>query len=729
MADQPAPETSRRHTKTRRVRTPTILQMEAVECGAAALGIILAHHGRWIPLEELRIECGVSRDGSKASHMVKAARRFGLKAAGYTCEPDELRTMPLPMIVFWNFNHFVVVEGFGKGKVHLNDPAQGPRVVSDQEFDESFTGVVLVFEKTPAFERGGHKPDLFHALVRRLRGSEGALLYAVLAGLGLVVPGLVIPTFTRIFVDDVLIGGLNGWLKPLLVGMAVAAVLRSVLTWLQGACLLRLETKVSVSSSSRFLSHVLRLPLVFFYQRFAGEIGSRVRLNDTVAQLVAGEFAATIISIITVVFYAAVMLAYDVVLTLLAIAFAVANLVALRYVSRKRVDENQKLLRARGQLIGASMGGLQMIEDLKATGAESDFFANWAGRYANMINAEQRLGVYNAFLLAVPLLLDGFGVAALLAIGGYRVIEGHMSLGMLVAFQSLAASFAAPMSQLVGLGSSLQEVRGDMARLDDVLRYETDPHAVDTLGETAPAATVRLAGHLELRDVTFGYSRFEPPLIEGLNLVLRPGERVALVGGSGSGKSTIARLVAGFFEPWEGAILFDGQPRHDVPRRVLNDSLAFVDQEIFLFAGTIRDNLTLWDTTAAEEKLLQAARDACIHDDVAVRRDGYDGETEEAGANFSGGQRQRLEIARALVNEPTILVLDEATSALDAGTEKRIDDHLRRRGCTCLIVAHRLSTIRDCDEIVVLERGKVVQRGTHESLKDVEGPYARLVEL
>lgn len=730
MAD-PIPEdpTRSRRATSKRVRTPTLLQMEAVECGAAALGIVLGYYGRHVPLEELRIECGVSRDGSKASNMVKAARRYGLSTRGLVKEPDELRSLPLPLIVFWNFNHFLVVEGFRNDQVYLNDPSSGPRVVSAEEFDYSFTGVAIVLQPTPSFTPGGDKPAMLPALLKRLRGSESALLYAVLTGVLLVIPGLVIPAFTRVFVDDVLLGNMKEWLTPLLIGMGVAAAMRAALSWLQQAVLLRLEAKIALTSSSRFFWHVLRLPMQFFYQRFPGEIGSRVQINDRVAQLLTGQLATTIISVITVIFYGAVMLAYDVVLTLLGVSFITLNIVALRYVSRRRVDENRKLQRARGQLVGVSMGGLQMMEDLKATGSEADFFTDWAGRYAKSITAEQQLGTLTAYLTAVPPLLDALNVAAILVVGGFRVMDGYLSLGMLVAFQSLMASFTGPVNQLVNLGSTLQEIEGDVNRLDDVLRYQVDPRVSDGAEDDhRPRTVVQLTGRLELRNVTFGYSRLEPPLIENFSLTLQPGERVALVGGSGSGKSTVAKLVAGLFEPWTGDILFDGQPRDQIPRSVLINSLGLVDQDIFLFGGPLRNALTMWDSTVPEANVIRAARDARIHDDVVQRQDGYDGIIDEAGANFSGGQRQRLEIARALVNNPTMLVLDEATSALDASTEKLIDDALRRRGCTCLIVAHRLSTIRDADEIVVLDHGKVVERGTHEELRSQAGLYAKLIE-
>jgi NHLM bacteriocin system ABC transporter peptidase/ATP-binding protein len=511
--------------------------------------------------------------------------------------------------------------------------------------------------------------------------------------------------------------------------MGATAVVTMAIVWLQQHYLLRFETALALDSSAKFFWHVLRLPVEFFAQRYAGEIGNRVELNDRIARLLAGDLATTLLGVMVIAFYAVLMMQYDIVLAALAVGTALLDVAALRYVSRLRTDMNQRLLQDRGKAMGTAMGGLQTIETLKATGAESDFFARWSGQQAKVVNAHQRLQLATELLGAVPPLLLALDTALVLGLGALRVMDGHLTMGMLVAFQSLVLLFLAPVNRLVVLGGTLQEVRGDMARLDDVLRAPTDRGIADDVSATTCSEGVpaKLAGELELRGVSFGYNRLEPPLIEDFDLVLSPGSRVALVGSSGCGKSTVAKLVSGLYEPWSGEILFDGRPRSAIPRDVLINSLGVVDQEIFMFEGSVRDNVSLWDATISERELARAGRDACIHDEVTARAGGYASRVAEAGSNFSGGQRQRLEIARALAGDPSILVLDEATSALDPATEKAIDESIRRRGCTCLMVAHRLSTIRDCDEIIVLDRGRIVERGTHDELRAIGGRYSALI--
>lgn len=713
----------------RRAKTPTVLQMEAVECGAAALSAVLGYFGTFIPLEELRVACGVSRDGSKASHILRAARSYGLEAKGFRLEPASVRDLTMPVIVHWNFNHFLVVEGFNGDTVYLNDPASGPRTVSIDEFDESFTGVVLTFSKGEQFKREGKRPNTLKILRQRVAGSETAVAFVVLASLALVIPGLLLPAFVRIFVDFYLVAGHHNWLIPLLLGMLATAVVRSLLTWMQQSYLLRLETKLSLLSASQFFWHILRLPIEFFTQRSAGDINSRIGQNDRIAQLLSGELATSLMNVILIVFYALLMFRYSVILTALGIGVAVLNFITLQMVSRQRQDINLRLIKDQGKLSAATFSNLQLIETLKSTGNEADAFSSWAGYQAKANNALQQFGATNQVLNVMPGVLAQLSNILILVVGSLLIIDGQMSVGSLVAFQSLMSSFLAPVNQMVQLGGQLQEVTGTIQRLDDVLKYEPDPQ-VQFVPDTAVAVQngAKLSGRLHIRDLTFGYSKLAKPLIEHFNLEIEPGMRVALVGGSGSGKSTIARLIAGLYVPWEGQILLDGTERHQLPRHLLNNSLRIVDQQIFMFEGSVRDNLTMWDKNIPEEQIVQAAKDAHIHLEVAGRPGGYDSEVQENGRNFSGGQRQRLEIARALVSNPSILILDEATSALDPVTEQIIDDNLRRRGCTCLIVAHRLSSIRDCDEIIVLESGVVVERGSHDSLWRKNGAYTKLLK-
>jgi NHLM bacteriocin system ABC transporter peptidase/ATP-binding protein len=718
-----------RSIKTSRfVSTPTVIQMEAAECGAAALDMVLAYYGRFVPLEQLRVECGVSRDGSKASNIIRVARSYGLIANGFRKETDELKELDFPVIVFWNFNHFVVVNGYDRDRWHLNDPAVGPRKVSAKDFDESYTGVCLTFELGPQFEPGGHKPSVVQALKSRAQGLGGPLLYAVAAGVGLAILGLVIPSFLRVFIDEYLVDGNQYWMRPLLWAMGLTLILQAVLTWLQQNVLLRLELKFAISTSSGFLSHVFRLPTQFFAQRFAGEVGSRVLLNDRVAELLSGQVATNALHLMMAAFFIAVMFTYDIALTLVGVGIAATNLLFLRYVSRKRKDLNKRMLQEQGKMLGFSMSGVQIIETVKAMGVEADFFAKWAGYQAKAVTSGLEMARYTQYLNIVPQFLIGVNIAVVLGLGALRVMQGWMTMGELVAFQALMTSFMTPVNNLVNLGGQLQDIEGDLQRLDDVLHHDLDPVLAES--EQAlqdPEAPVKLSGRLELRNVTFGYSRLEDPLIRDFSLTMQPGSRVAIVGRSGSGKSTIVKLVVGLYETWDGEILFDGKPLRMIPRLVMANSLAMVDQDILMFEGTIQDNLTLWDDLIPEEAVVRAARDACIHDAVSARPQGYESMVEEGGVNFSGGERQRLEIARALVGNPRIIILDEATSALDPLTEKLIDDNIRRRGCTCLIVAHRLSTIRDSDEIIVLDRGEVAQRGTHEELCAVDGPYLRLI--
>lgn len=713
------------------VKVPTVLQMESVECGAAALSIILGHFGKFVPLEKLRIACGVSRDGLKATNIIKAAKQFGLEAKGFAKSVEKLMQIETPAIIFWNFNHFLVLEGFAKNKVYLSDPAQGRYHVTYQEFDEAYTGVVLTFKPTEHFEKGNEKRGLMASLASRIANSKLSIAYIILASLFLVIPGLVIPSFIQVFIDKYLVNGHADFVMPLLLTMGAVFVINAVLVYLQQYYLLRLETKLALTTSSKFLWHVFHLPISFFTQRHSGEIGDRVSLNDKVARLLSGDLANAALNVIIVLFYAALMLSYDVPLTLIGIGMAALNVIALKIVSRARKDGSRLLGNETGKLLGTTVSGISMIETLKASGRENDFFTNWIGYLAKVTNAQQALGWLTIRLNVLPPLITSLTSTLILGIGALRIMDGEMTLGALVSFTYLMGNFISPVNQLVSAGTLLHETESDMGRIDDVTNYEVDEQFKDastTKNNQNVAVHTKLVGYFEMKNVTFGYNTTMPALVENFNLKLKPGSRVALVGGSGSGKSTVAKIASGLYPLWSGEVLFDGKPKDDIPRHVLTSSLAVIDQEVLVFNGTIKENISFWDSMIPDKHIIQSARDAAIHDTISERKDAYDSSVMEGGANFSGGQRQRLEIARALATNPSILIMDEATSALDPTAEKTVMDNIKKRGCTCLIVAHRLSTIIDCDEIIVMEYGKVVERGTHQELMAKNGVYAHLIE-
>ncbi|GHG92827.1 NHLP family bacteriocin export ABC transporter peptidase/permease/ATPase subunit [Streptomyces rubradiris] len=721
-AKRPAPK-----SRTGRTRTPTVLQMEAVECGAASLAMVLAHYGRHVPLEELRIACGVSRDGSRASNLLKAARGYGLTAKGMQMDLAALAEVRAPAILFWEFNHYVVYDGMGRrlGRrgVYVNDPAKGRRFVPMEEFDGSFTGVVLVLEPGEGFARGGRRSGVLGAMPARLRGTAGTLPAAVLASLLLVAVGAAVPALSRTYIDTFLIGGQTSLLGVLFTSMAACVLLTLVLTWLQQANLLHGRIISSTLSSARFLRHLLRLPVTFFAQRSPADLVQRLQSNDQVAETLARDLAAAGVDAIVVVLYAVLLYTYDPQLTFVGIAVALLNVVAMRLVVRLRATRTAKLRADTARLTTTSYTGLQLIETLKATGGEDGYFRKWAGQHATTLEEQQRLGVPSAWLGVVAPTLATFNSALILWIGGLRAVEGHISVGLLVAFQALVARFTAPLTRLNGVAGRIQDFAADVARLKDVENFRTDPLYARPGGDSAR----RLHGHVELENITFGYSPLDKPLLTGFDLTVGPGQQVALVGGSGSGKSTVSRLISGLYTPWDGVIRIDGRRLEDIPRGALAASVSFVDQDVFLFEGSVRDNVALWDPSIPDEAVVEALTDAALYDVVMRRPGGIHSRVEQDGRNFSGGQRQRLEIARALVRRPSILVLDEVTSALDAETELVVMDNLRRRGCACVVIAHRLSTVRDSDEIVVLEHGTVVERGRHEELVARGGAYAALV--
>ena len=709
-----------------RWRTPSILQLEALECGAAALAMILAYHGRRVPLEELRVVCGVTRSGSKASSLVRAGQHYGMEARGFRRELDELHDAPLPAIIHWNFNHYVVLEKIGRTRVFINDPAEGPRAVDLTAFSNAFTGIVLTFTPTRDFVAGGFSDTLMHAIGRRLRGSRSALAYVLLASLCLVLPGAAIPALTLVFVDRVLVEHLDGWVGPLLVGMALTALLRGALTWVQQRTARRLAAKLAVTMTVGFVWHLLHLPRTYFAQRFSGDIAARVTANETVAAFLSGPVPVMLSGVVTACAYLAVMACYDPVLTAAGLALLMVNAAVLALTRRRREDLSRRLTMLDGRTSAIAVDLVQSVETIKAGGLEQSSFARWAGFHARALSAEQELARWSALFTVIPVLVQALTMAAVLGWGSFEVICGKLSVGALVAVQSLVVSIGEPIAAIAGFSGRVQSIKTELARLDDVLRHSRDPLRDGEPPRTDGRRAV-VAGALTLNAVTFGHGRLDPPLIEDFSLAIPQGMRVALVGASGSGKSTIGALACGLLHPWSGSVAIGGVVIETLAPETVAASVAYVDQDVFLFEGSLRDNLTLWDVDIPDEVLERALRDAMILEDVAARPGYLDCVVDEGGRNFSGGQRQRIEIARALVGNPALLILDEATAALDPVVEQRIDDNLRRRGCACLLIAHRLSTVRGCDEIVVLDAGRIAERGTHEALMARAGVYRALI--
>lgn len=714
-----------------KVKTPTTLQMEALECGAASLSMVLGYYKKFIPLEMLRVDCGVSRDGTKASNILKAARKYGLECRGMRYDLTDLSEVQFPAIIFWNFNHFVVLEGFKKDKAYINDPALGKRVISFEEFDYSYTGVALEFKKGENFTPGGRKDSILPKIHSRIKDYKLILSFLLLICLLMIIPGFVAPSFSRFFIDHILVGGSKKMLKPLLFAMGVTTFFNFLLNYLQKRYLLYFQTKLSLSSSAKFIDHLFRMPADFFVQRMPGELFNRLASNANIAGLISEKFLSLVINIIKAVFFAVLMFFYDWVLAVISIFSIGLNILSLKLSSEGIKNGTFKIQLEKGKLDGLTMSGIAMIESLKASGSENDFFQQWSGQQAKVVQENQKISKTTQLLGLIPTTLNAIVDLLILAVGALRVMDGHITIGMLIAFQMIQSNFSEPIASLSDLIKDILSSSADMRRVDDVMEYPAVKKFRDDFENSKEASLkpiAKLNGTISLRDITFGYSRLAPPLISGFNLELTPGKRIALVGGSGSGKSTIGKLVSSLYEPWEGEILYDGKPLNEIERNQFAASVSIVDQNISLFSGTIRDNITMWNSTIPEATYIQAAKDALIHDVIISRPEGYFSEIHEGGTNFSGGQRQRLEIARALANEPRILIMDEATSALDPITEKVVDENIRRRGCTSIVIAHRLSTIRDADEIIVLDHGVPVQRGTHEELVEQDGLYKELIK-
>ena len=714
-------------------KVPVILQMEALECGAASLAMIFAYYKKFIPLERLRLECSVSRDGCNAKNILVAARHNGMVAKGFSYNDiDALKEeIDFPAIIHWNFNHFVVLCGFKGKNAILADPASGIRKVEMEEFKKSFTGIVLTFEPGEDFVADGSKQSVVKFLLKRLNGAIIPLAFIVIIGFLLSITGSVSSIFSKIFADYILVGTDKTVMMPLMMAMGSVLVIDFVLNSLQSIYLLKIQGKMSINSGTMFMWHVLRMPVEFFAQRYAGDISSRQDSNDSIAASICQTVAPIVLNIVMAIVYLILILYYNWYMSLIGISVAVINMVVIKLIANKNENDNKALSRESGQVYGNTVAGVSMIETIKSSGSEAAFFQKWIGYQTKYTNAIERLGERNAYISLIPPMLTSFANTAILFLGVYNILIGNFTIGTLSAFQGFLGQFLAPVNSLAGIGSQIQALSGETAKIEDVLNYK--PDVIIDLNETDDPSFKnkkfkKLTGEVEIKNLSFAYSPLAEPLIKDLNVSVKKGGMIAFVGGSGSGKSTVAKLIAGLYEPREGEILFDGKKRTEIDRTVFRSSLSMVDQEIAMFQDTIRNNITMFDDSIPDDVLIEACKDACIHEDIIQREGGYDHILTEGGKDFSGGQRQRFEIARAFVAEPSIMILDEATSALDPTTEKKVMDAVRRRGISCFVVAHRLSTIRDADEIVMLEYGDVVERGTHKELIELDGKYAQLVK-
>ena len=704
-------------------KVPMVMQMEAVECGAASLTMILAHYGKWLPLEQVRADCGVSRDGSSAKSILRAARNYGLEAKGFRMEPEALEGTQ-PAIIHWNFEHFVVFRGFDKkGNACLNDPGSGPVKWPMEEFRKHFTGICLTFKPTEHFQKRGEQTSILSYIRKNLSGAGEAFWLTFTFALMTAFITLLTPLFTRIFLDEILSGKNADWAMWFFMAMGALAAYQFFVVLLQTRYSKRIAGHLALKGNREYLYHLLRLPMSFFSMRHVGDLQQRMHLNEQITHSLVDVLAPQVINIGLLLLYLVLMFSYSTWLTLIGIVAAAVNLGIVKYFSKVRINLIRSMEHSEGQYFSATISCIDNMESIKAAGAEMGFFKYWSGLWAHKFNMNANADKQQTQMALLPVLANGLVNMAVLVLGAYLILQGNLTVGMLMAFQGFMGSFLQPVNAIVNASQTIVEMRSQMERVEDVMKYPEDHR--DNEGEVVQG---KLGGLLELKHVTFGYSPLQPPLIEDFNLRIEPGHSVAFVGSSGCGKSTLAKLISGLYKPWSGEILFDDRPIESISNEELTNSVAVIDQNVVLFDDTVAQNIRMWDPSIEDFTMMIACNDAQIRADIVSRPEGFGTKIVKGGQNFSGGQRQRIEMATALAKEPAILIMDEATSALDPKTEDEVMRRIRRMGPTQIIVAHRLSTIRDCDEIIVMDQGKILQRGRHEELIEQDGMYRDLMK-
>ena len=699
-------------------KVPVVMQMETVECGAAALSMLLAYHGKWLSIEQLRTDCGVSRDGSNARNIVLAARHHGMDAHGWQADIDHLPSLA-PAIIHWNHNHFVVFKGFHRGMAFINDPAMGSMAVSMKDFQRSYTGVAITSVPGDDFKPQGHQTSILHYVRENIRGAKDAFIFTLLMGILMSFAGMVYPLFSQVFLDSIITGKNDEWTVPFFVGIACLVVFNFLLALLDNVYGRRFAGSMSLKGNTRFLWHALNLPIEFFTQRYVGDIVQRQSLNEHITTTLIRILAPYAVNVALLVLYIVVMAQYSVLLTIVGISVVALNIYSVAAERELRTNLARALEQSEGKFYGITMSCVDNIESIKAAGAERGFFEFWAGTFARRNNQEVAFQKRPFW----PFVFGHFANSFILILGAALILNGQFSIGMLMAFQGFMAEFMKPAMGLMQGSTTVLEMRSQMERIDDVMAY---PAEQTGKGEN-PAHNAKLGGMIEMKNVSFGYSLSAAPLIRDFSMTLHPGKSVAIVGASGCGKSTIAKLLTGLYQPWSGEILFDGRDSHDISRDEFVNSVACIDQNVVLFDDTIAENIKMWDHSIEDFTMTMACIDAGIRDDIISRPRGFNTRLVKGGGNFSGGQRQRFEIATALAREPVILILDEATSALDTVMESEVMQSIRQCGASTIVIAHRLSTIRDCDEIIVMDKGRIVQRGTHDELMAQGGRYEELI--